>query len=298
MTSISDDLSIRARRGELDEHERAQFAVLLGQSVETQLAHRAGCEFDAVDRVLPGDEEVARRITERVLGAPPPNVPLTRAGWLKPVVLSLMLAGAGASVGLWRSARPPVVASPARVVLPSAPALAAAPAPVPCATSAAAELSDTAVNATPVTPEPAAPRRSLAKPAPSTPPGETATDVASLFAQANLARRTHDLPLAQVLYQRVVREFSASGQAQASTLALGSMALNAGDANTALHQFEAYLASAPRGALAADAWWGRTRALSALGRDAEAARSASELVRQFPDSPYATRARARIGVAH
>jgi TolA-binding protein len=143
-----------------------------------------------------------------------------------------------------------------------------------------------------------APNRRPNKPALIEKGSDPKPDVASLFAQANFARRTHDSTQASALYQRVIREFPGSGEAQASAMALGSMALTAGDANVALQQFDAYLAAAPRGALAPDAWWGRSRALSALGRATEAQQSESELVRRFPDSPYATRARSQLGAAH
>jgi hypothetical protein len=83
-----DDLSVRARRGELDEVSEKQLALWLSSSQEASLVHRAGLQFDAEDSVLAGDEALAQRITERVLANRP--LPLApRRAWLKPAPAAL-----------------------------------------------------------------------------------------------------------------------------------------------------------------------------------------------------------------
>lgn len=98
MKDLSEDLSIRARRGELDEGAAKQLALLLSGSFEARLAHRAGTEFDAEDSVLPGDEALAARITQRLLVARPVRQPPRR--WLKPVLATAVIAALAAAAPL------------------------------------------------------------------------------------------------------------------------------------------------------------------------------------------------------
>lgn len=62
-----ENMAARARRSGLDRSERRQLRVLLHNSLEARMLYRAGCRFDALDTILPGDETMAERITRRVL---------------------------------------------------------------------------------------------------------------------------------------------------------------------------------------------------------------------------------------
>jgi len=64
-----ENMAARARRGGLDRSERRQLRVVLRNSLEARVLYRAGCKFDALDNIQPGDETLTERITRRVLKA-------------------------------------------------------------------------------------------------------------------------------------------------------------------------------------------------------------------------------------
>jgi hypothetical protein len=68
-----ENISARARRGALDNSERRQLGVALDNSLEARMFYRAGCKFDALDNVQPGDDSLTERITQRVLESKCPN---------------------------------------------------------------------------------------------------------------------------------------------------------------------------------------------------------------------------------
>ncbi len=67
-----ENMAARARRSALDRSERRQLGVALHNSLEARMLYRAGCKFDALDNVLPGDEGLTERITRRILDAKRP----------------------------------------------------------------------------------------------------------------------------------------------------------------------------------------------------------------------------------
>ncbi len=67
-----ENMTARARRGALDCTERRQLGVALDNSLEARMLYRAGCKFDALDNVLPGDDNLAERITRRVIESKSP----------------------------------------------------------------------------------------------------------------------------------------------------------------------------------------------------------------------------------
>ncbi len=67
-----ENMAARARRGALDCSERRQLGVALDNSLEARMLYRAGCRFDALDNVLPGDDNLAERITRRVMASKSP----------------------------------------------------------------------------------------------------------------------------------------------------------------------------------------------------------------------------------
>jgi TolA-binding protein len=86
-----------------------------------------------------------------------------------------------------------------------------------------------------------------------------------------------------------------SPEATASDITLGKLELERGAAAAALSHFDDYLQRSAGGALAPEALWGRSQALTRLGRNSEAAASLSQLLERYPNSPYASSARAKLG---
>ena len=77
MKNEIDDMSARARRGALDCSELRQLGVALDNSLEARMLYRAGCKFDALDNIMPGDDSLAERITQRILDS---RCPASRQG--------------------------------------------------------------------------------------------------------------------------------------------------------------------------------------------------------------------------
>src|SRR4051812_22325712 len=71
MSSGFDELSARARRGELSQADQQRLDVFLKSSLEARLWHGAACELDEQDRVLPGDHDAVERVMQRALSAFP-----------------------------------------------------------------------------------------------------------------------------------------------------------------------------------------------------------------------------------
>jgi TolA-binding protein len=296
-----DDLSVRARRGELDDASEKRLTLLLASSREALLSHRAGLEFDAEDSLLPGDAELARRITDRVLATKPNAVP-PRRSWLNPALGVAVLVGLAALIPLWKGKpgeRPTAMASALPSRSPTVPTSALSPADadehraVPDVGVEPASAVTTSVKAS--SRAGAGPRPTSASRPRSRPDATAANESAStLFARANRARREADAATAEALYQVLQERYPASSEALAADMALGLLALNANRAELALKHFGSYLTRAPQGPLAPDALWSRARALSLLGRSAAADESLRELLKRYPESAYAGAARAKL----
>jgi TolA-binding protein len=99
------------------------------------------------------------------------------------------------------------------------------------------------------------------------------------------------------LLQTLRTRYPYSPEASASEITLGELQLERGGAGTALSHYDAYLRRSPGGALAPEALWGRAQALNQLGRSAEAQKSLADLLQRYPNSPYASAARAKLGAA-
>lgn len=117
-----------------------------------------------------------------------------------------------------------------------------------------------------------------------------------MFAEASRARRQGETARAIVLYSELVQRFPGAAEADSAEIALGMLSLNRGAAAQGLGYFERYLAARPQGQLAVEALWGKTRALTALGRQDEARRDLLVLVNRYPRSTYAAAARAQLGM--
>jgi TolA-binding protein len=312
-----DDLSARARRDLLSQAELRELEHRLEGSHEASLAHRAGLEFDAEDLVLAGDEALVARINRRLLT----GYRAQRRSHFR--TLGLVLGGvcttvAAAAAGpglvegieaLWlRSVgyQAPLHATPAQT-RPSLPSRtsgeratlprdqSAAPPPPPLLSlppvESAAFVAEPEPSARPAAP----PRPRGVRALPEREAEPVADTSRSLFAQASLARRQGDLPRATALYAELSRRFPGTAEADSAEIALGTLSLQSGAAGQALGHFEGYLSARPGGQLAADALWGKARALAALGREDEARRDLQLLIDRYPRSTYATAARAKLG---
>jgi TolA-binding protein len=133
----------------------------------------------------------------------------------------------------------------------------------------------------------AAPGRSSDSLAPS-----SASAAGELFARANEARRAGDRSHAAELYRALAQRFPGSPEAQESRAVLGRMLLEDGEANAALHTFDDYLHTG--GVLREDVMVDRAAALAHLGRSGEEANAWASLLRTYPSSVHAERARERL----
>jgi TolA-binding protein len=305
-----DDLSVRARRGELDEGGEKQLVLWLSSSQEASLVHRAGLQFDAEDSVLAGDEALAQRIAERVLANRP--LPLApRRVWLKPAlgvgglgVVALALLSPSVRQR-WGATSPTTVTSTApahpRVKAPAA-VVASPPAMQEVASSLGKNAKDSIAPSRATSAQQRALPRGAAERAVAAPRDSAATTIAGesaseLFGRANRARREARSELALSLYRHLQQQYPTSAEALSAEMALGMLELKANRAEPALRHFSAYLTRSPQGGLAPEALWGQAQALSGLGRSAAAAESLRLLLKRFPGSAYASAARAKLEAA-
>ncbi|HYJ09364.1 MAG TPA: tetratricopeptide repeat protein [Polyangiaceae bacterium] len=289
MRDSIEDLSALARRGELDEAEERRLRVGLQSSFEARLLHRAGLELDQDGSVLPGDDALAERIQRRVLDRTlPVAAPRRRrrlVAWgLAAAVACVAVGAAAGSLDVLRAlsfsfgtaakhAAPP----------PKKPTPAAPPAPAAVVQAPAAVVEPAPAAAVPAPPKPSAAVESGS-------PSE-------LFASAASARRKGKAQEAIVLYDTLQSRYPGSAEANAADMALGMLRLQRGSARSALDHFRRYLAKNPRAELAPEALWGQAQALSSLGRTEEARRSFAALLDRYPDSTYASAARAKLDSA-
>jgi TolA-binding protein len=302
MSDSPEDLSAKARRGELDEAGRKRLRLALESSLEARLLHRAGREFDAGDIVLPRDDELADRIVRRVL-AGPTVVRHSRARvWMLAAAAACITAGAAAAVGPItrvlaesggesdRETDPVKVVPPVQQVLPrSAPKPSARSVESTAMAPSASENNEMLAPSSeppPVASEPPGSRPRVAKP--------TANEARDLFARANLARREQRLDEAIALYEQVARRFPRFPEARAAEIALGTLHLQSADASASLRHYRRYLNANPRGELSPEALWGEAQSLAALGRMNEARQSWRLLIERFPESVYAKSARSKL----
>lgn len=120
-----------------------------------------------------------------------------------------------------------------------------------------------------------------------------ANSPSALYRLANEARRNGEGATAIARYRELQRRFPASAEAALSRVSLGGLLLEGGQMSQALTQFERYLKGGST-RLAAEALYGRGRALGALGRQDEEAKNWRRLLSSYPDSPYSGEARRRL----
>ncbi len=280
MTGTLEDLSAGARRDELTRPEQQRLQLLLDSSAEARLFHGLGGRFDAEDPAPALADAASEAIVEALLlqlekSGNQKRRSILRSPWLIAAAALLVASLAGAVIGVQRLRRAPV------------------PAP-----SAAVRSGDAISRA-----EPSAVLRSVPSQEPTTSvlsaeppmPRPAPSSAAELLSAAGRARRSGQPARALELLQTLRARYPNSSEASAGEITQGKLELERGSVAAALDHFDGYLRRSPGGALAPEALWGRAQALGQLGRSSEANQSLSELLQRFPNSPYTSAARAKLG---
>jgi TolA-binding protein len=316
--ACSDDRAARARQGALSAAEWQEFASHLATCADCRITWRLMVDFEQSAAPAPGDERLLGCAAKLALaGSRSRRVHVFRVGVAAAVIL--LVAGVASGAILLRArhvavsadltdsartagmkARRAAASSAAQPVAPEKSAAFLATEPAPPAPSGVAQPPMAVVSRS------AHPSRKpieratghLASVAPDASPRAVALDpspvenASILFARAVSEREQGRTSSAIATFRSLQRRFSKTPQAVLSLVSLADLLLGTGDAATALVAFEEYLAAAPSGALVPEALLGKARALSALGRAAEAEAVWREIARRYPDSPYVGR---RIG---
>ncbi len=310
--SIEDKL-VLARRSALGDPDRRRLEMALNTSASARTLYEAGLAFDRMHTDGVGDDELLARVgartTQRVTGAQA-RTP-RRRGRLFGVVGIMMFASGAAAASLWhfgRAKAPPnagsslvgrspsggmtqraralnatATAAAAADGAPRAPISTRATLPKQPASALGGDATDASAKRSSLTPSEAAHR--------DTPSAEAA---ASLFKDANGARKAGNSDRALTLYQNLQRRFPSSPEAQVSLVLSGRLLLASGQTRRALTLFDQYLKSGAPGGLAEEALSGKAQALAKLGRTDEERQAWRTLLRQFPNSVYVRKARERL----
>jgi len=139
---------------------------------------------------------------------------------------------------------------------------------------------------------------SVPAPAPPIVPGsadgpESRADAASLFVDANRARRDGNVDRAVTLYRTLQSRYPGSTESALSRALLAQLLLDRGNPEGALAGFDRYLAE-DTPVLTAEALVGRARALEQLGRSTQAAAAWRQVQSRFPGSVHARLAATRL----
>lgn len=126
--------------------------------------------------------------------------------------------------------------------------------------------------------------------APSAAPVENA---ATLFEAANKARNTGDYGRAITLHRKLETTYPQSREAHTSYATLGRLLLDRGDPMGALEAFDAYQKRGS-GPLDEAVLVGRATAQERIGRDVESRATWTQLLRDFPDTPYREHAESKL----
>jgi TolA-binding protein len=289
-----EDLSVLSRRGGLSSAEQRAFVDALDTNPALATAHQVGLDFDQVATVKPGDDALIADVAARVVSRGRTAKTARSRLRLRALLLAATLPLAGSAAAWWQRARTSQPAPPA--VTPTSQTSRGMR--VPKVTSAAAAA--TSAVAAHSQPTSASASAAVVASAPVSAPGARgdapsprAFDSAEgLFREANAARRAGDSSVARALYLRLQRDFPASEEAHLAHVSLGNLLLTMGRAAEAERQFASYLGGRP--ALAQEALVGRAQSLAALGQSAEEQRVWEALLREYPSSVYATRAKLRL----
>jgi TolA-binding protein len=296
----ADDLLDREARGLLTSEESAR--------LEQHLAACAVCRFE---RVVRAD---FRAEFEAQDDAPPtsPSAPLQRAvvprarrlrrgrvRLLAMVAVFVLLAGVATAELSGARLLARVGLSAPRWSLPTSPV--SAPLPVKARSKAAPRaphgedgvaIAASVASASPAAaPSAASAPRNL--PLPLAPSVTAPSSASGLFDEARAARERGDYGIAVERYERLLALFPSSPQALTTHATLGRLLLDRGEPNAALRHFDAYL-SQGGSALGEEAEVGRALAFGRLGQSVQEAEAWRALLRQYPSSLHASRARERL----
>jgi TolA-binding protein len=274
-----EDLSAMSRRGPLAESDRRRLELSLASSPANLAMHRAGEAFDEIEPVPGTDDALVARIAlaardKFAAGSTASTVKRSPRWtvWLAAAAVLLVAAASGAVI--WRLRAEPRVAPQPMVVAP-------APRPEPAAVPPAAPVALAA-------PETAGSPRAAARPA------DKSVSAADLFSSANAARKRGDASGALALYGRLQSEHPTSDEALLSHVLAARVRLGRGEYAPAIRQFDRYLERAPGGSLAEEALHGKASAYEQTGQSAQEQAVWRELLRRFPSSVYAVKARERL----
>jgi TolA-binding protein len=283
---LVEDLSVLSRRGVLSAAERLTLAEELEASATLATAHQLGLDFDHVAAVRPGDDALIAEVAARtVTRGHPARFARVR---LRVLLLAATLALAGTAAAWWQHSRaaPPVSLAAAGQASTRAAPVAPhdSPSTAGPATSAAFVSPPAPVSAAPTVQAPSLRANELT--------GRPSESAELLFREANAARRAGDKAAARALYLRLQREFATSDEAYLAHVSLGNLLLSMGRPSEAEQQFASYLRA--RSVLAQEALVGRAQSLAALGRSGEEQAVWEGLLRDYPGSVYAGRAKQRL----
>ena len=292
MSHCRGQLLQRVRRGLASSRERIAFEAHLERCVDCRLDLDVMDDFGQVEVANPEDVPLiarmataTRQIHDSVSLAPPRR---PRQIWTISAA-ALVLAGGAAAGGFgWSRLAPtqtegsrPVRLAPPGTTVEATEAGRTEPPSEPALVEARGERAPL--------PEPRVSARSAASA-----PGVAPPTARELYRLANQRRRAGQTAPAIAAYQSLQKQYPGSAEARLSHVSLGGLLLRSGSAGPALQQFSAYLEGGNGQRLAAEALYGRGRALQALGRTAKEGENWQRLLREYPDSAYATHASHRL----
>jgi TolA-binding protein len=295
---LVEDLSARARRGDLAPEEQRRLDMALRASLEARLLHEAGLGFDEERSVSRGDDELMLRVVRRVQTRPAARRSAGR-GKLWPLLAAAMVGATAAAAASWGLSavafRHPAAEVPLRnpaqhTTHGAARHTPAAPAELPGESSLVAPAD--------VTPEPSptatGPARGASEPATSPRNVPEPEGVRELFRRANALRRSGDLRRAAEAYLELERRFPGSAEARHSHLTLGQLYLAGRAASSALAQFRNYAQAPSSDSLRVEALWGEVQALEMLGRTEQEIQVLEDIATRHPQSVYREAAQQRL----
>jgi hypothetical protein len=278
----------QSRRGALTDAGRLALDAHLASCASCRLARDVLADFDQVDVVDIRDGARVRALIDAARAAKAISGSRGRARAQRRVrvaaaAAALIICGGSASAAVWwwRRPAPPASETAARPVV-----TARADAPARVASRPASAAPAAVVVATAPSPRHRAAPRTAAS-------GDTPS-AAALLAEAGRARGDGQLDRAASLYRRLQREFPGTPEALVSAVPLGRLLLDGGAARPALAAFDGYLRDVPRGALVAEALYGKGRALELLGARDEERRTWERLVGDHAGSAYVPHAQRRL----
>lgn len=288
------DLLVRERRRDQSPAEADELRILLAQEEGARWLFETGLALDPESAVQPGDDALIQRLAMNTAKRASKRGRAHRPGrrWAPGVAvlgLTLITAAAAAAVVVLGAERKP---SPAAVEVKPTAALhraaslprEAAPAsePLPSPALLALEPQLTGADGAAAT-EAVRPARK--------PHAAGKNDTAErIFARASRARREGHHREAMSSYQRLLKDFPESAEADQARMSLAELNLQNDTPDVALKQFQ----ESAKGTLEPDSLWGQAQALRRLERAAEERRVLLRLVRMFPDSPYTSAAKLRL----